>query len=1048
MSRLLTLALITLLSTCVRAQNSPVLNQSILSTDQGATPETGDGTAGNERAVLIGEVVDMELVIDVPEGAILFPTISLVLGEGFDLVSNSISVDGATLVFVDEGNDEVEVLLANLVNSPSTSGDEQVTVTYRVRTANAASTSDESLLLIGADLSATGVSASANDVRFRAAVPDINFSYTTFTNFTQAGNLPPSMDAGDEYGIRATLANEGTGPVYDVTLVVDIIGSPAQYFSGAITTGLTAGVSRQLSGSDNNQKFTFLVDSIAAGQTITVNYNIRIDDDAIAGETWTSLAALDYASLRDGATGRRTGDGTGANNLFATGETETYSILPPTQTVTPVHPDFTPTTDAVTQTYDDSSSDAGTGTRTVNGNQLVELTIGETVETDIVITFAEGATEDYFQALITRPDNNLNVGREKQVLEILSVEVLHVGANLTANRGNLPVVGDFLTLRDQVVDGDPDQVLTSGNVSFTNAPDNVVDVKDQIVYRITLRMDDEDESGGSADQLDGVANDVNETNGNDRWAALRSQLTYDNPVQVTGDNLVKDFYLVEPAVDITNCVTFNSGLGTITDCDLDEAVAGDRQQVTVTLTNSGDAPAYGVAFTEVMPDELDFLSIFAPNAINNSSGQTVSVFVPVIAAGGSYAFRYTVEVTGLIASATAATVGGNASYSSLPFTTASDNRNYDGVNDEVITATINTAPCRVTITNIENEPEGCPNDADGRIVVTANTNTVGTLQYALSKGVVTGTNTTGTFSGLQDGTWSLLITNLAADGCTVAEPTIVIATQDLTAPTVVCNPTTVLLDELGMGTLDVAAATAGTSDDCTANPTITAARTTFSCDDLGTFTVLVKADDRNGNTSDCLLSVTVAEGPETDCVALPLELLSFSGRTEGKHNVLQWAVRDVVAFSHFELQRSLTGRYNWFSIATLDEENTTSASETTGQSYRYRDSESPSVAYYRLRMVDLDGSASFSQVILLEQERGVGLSVYPNPSTGNFVVELPPEQTDRGGMLSITDPFGRLVQKQLLEQSQTMISAELTPGVYLLTVTVGKRQSVTRLVVN
>ena len=117
------------------------------------------------------------------------------------------------------------------------------------------------------------------------------------------------------------------------------------------------------------------------------------------------------------------------------------------------------------------------------------------------------------------------------------------------------------------------------------------------------------------------------------------------------------------------------------------------------------------------------------------------------------------------------------------------------------------------------------------------------------------------------------------------------------------------------------------------------------------------------------------------------------------------------------------------------------------QAYRTQDERAPATAYYRLRMVDLDGTAAISLVVYLEQA-AAGPLVYPNPAAGNFIVELPELPAAGPATLELTDASGRTVHRQVLGAIRTEVVAALPPGVYLLRVVAGGERTVTRLVVN
>jgi len=147
---------------------------------------------------------------------------------------------------------------------------------------------------------------------------------------------------------------------------------------------------------------------------------------------------------------------------------------------------------------------------------------------------------------------------------------------------------------------------------------------------------------------------------------------------------------------------------------------------------------------------------------------------------------------------------------------------------------------------------------------------------------------------------------------------------------------------------------------------------------------------------------------------------------------LTWTTANAEDFSHFELQRSPNGRGPWSVLAQP-------VLQTSGV-HGYTDQSPLPSAYYRLKMVDLDGTFTYSEVVFLENYSGAdagAMKVYPNPSTGRFTVDL----TGVGlfaraeGELRLVDLHGRVVWTRQVSTDQPTLPIELAnarTGVYLL----------------
>ncbi len=109
--------------------------------------------------------------------------------------------------------------------------------------------------------------------------------------------------------------------------------------------------------------------------------------------------------------------------------------------------------------------------------------------------------------------------------------------------------------------------------------------------------------------------------------------------------------------------------------------------------------------------------------------------------------------------------------------------------------------------------------------------------------------------------------------------------------------------------------------------------------------------------------------------ALPLTLLSFEAATEENHVALAWATADEVNTSHFEVQRSGDGNY-FKSIGRVN-------SRGEGKSAYTFDDHSPlpsAVSYYRLKMIDLDDSYTYSAIVSISVTSD-NVLLFPNPAT-------------------------------------------------------------------
>ncbi|HRH69332.1 MAG TPA: integrin alpha [Flavobacteriales bacterium] len=111
-----------------------------------------------------------------------------------------------------------------------------------------------------------------------------------------------------------------------------------------------------------------------------------------------------------------------------------------------------------------------------------------------------------------------------------------------------------------------------------------------------------------------------------------------------------------------------------------------------------------------------------------------------------------------------------------------------------------------------------------------------------------------------------------------------------------------------------------------------------------------------------------------DIGVLPVELVSFEGKAEVEGNLLTWSTASESNSAYFLVERSQDGRA-FLPVGSVE----AAGVSMRTVAYELLDADAPSgLSYYRLRMVDRDGSEEFSDVItVLRDTRSV--FVYPIP---------------------------------------------------------------------
>jgi hypothetical protein len=187
---------------------------------------------------------------------------------------------------------------------------------------------------------------------------------------------------------------------------------------------------------------------------------------------------------------------------------------------------------------------------------------------------------------------------------------------------------------------------------------------------------------------------------------------------------------------------------------------------------------------------------------------------------------------------------------------------------------------------------------------------------------------------------------------------------------------------------------------------------------------------------------------------LPVELIAFTAERLGADGLLKWATASELRNDHFEVESSVDG-HSFQPLGRIAGVGTSSQTH----SYQFVDPNlvryAAPLVYYRLRQVDLDGTATFSPVrtVAVPLEAGLLVQAYPNPSAPGAAVALSIRTGQAGpATLRLTDMLGReLGQQQAdLPAGATTLplpgAGQLATGVYLLRVQQGGQQQALKLV--
>jgi hypothetical protein len=181
------------------------------------------------------------------------------------------------------------------------------------------------------------------------------------------------------------------------------------------------------------------------------------------------------------------------------------------------------------------------------------------------------------------------------------------------------------------------------------------------------------------------------------------------------------------------------------------------------------------------------------------------------------------------------------------------------------------------------------------------------------------------------------------------------------------------------------------------------------------------------------LGVAAVTGQLTNtCATLPVSLKSFNATQKSNKAYLTWETDQENNNDGFEIERRSAGNSQYQKIGFVDSK----APGGTGNAYSYSFDDNQSltkgVTYYRLRQVDLDGRATYSEVKAVRTGTGglLTISIYPNPSRGVANVTI---AENAGKMdVSLDDYTGKSVQRWSGISVRNLQINNMRPGIYML----------------
>jgi hypothetical protein len=194
-------------------------------------------------------------------------------------------------------------------------------------------------------------------------------------------------------------------------------------------------------------------------------------------------------------------------------------------------------------------------------------------------------------------------------------------------------------------------------------------------------------------------------------------------------------------------------------------------------------------------------------------------------------------------------------------------------------------------------------------------------------------------------------------------------------------------------------------------------------------------------------------GADEASIALPVQLVSFTGYKEGKANRLEWNTASEINNKGFDVQRSADGK-NFSSIGFISTK-ADGGNSASPLNYSFTD-EKPSIGtnYYRLQQMDKDGRITYSSIVALKGEK-VDFAIaalYPNPTKDIIRLSLVSSRNEKVN-ISVIDITGKEVKRLNSgvvagDNNITVDVSSLASGTYYIRLTAGTETKTARIIKN
>ena len=163
-------------------------------------------------------------------------------------------------------------------------------------------------------------------------------------------------------------------------------------------------------------------------------------------------------------------------------------------------------------------------------------------------------------------------------------------------------------------------------------------------------------------------------------------------------------------------------------------------------------------------------------------------------------------------------------------------------------------------------------------------------------------------------------------------------------------------------------------------------------------------------------------------LALPVELIRFTGQARERSILLEWATIQEENNRGFYIEHSIDAMH-WNELGFVSGSNRNAV-----EHYSFVDAApSPRLNYYRLRLVSFNGKEDVSDVVSVDLSHPEKIRIFPNPVTADVLTVVLADDSDATGTVQLFNATGELVSTASFTDNTLSINISgLSSGVYIL----------------